>query len=117
MLHERNLGKGIGVTVGVNVVSGMLAGTVATVVSQPFDLIKTRRMTTDGRDASGLQSLGAAGRGGTLQSVRSTVATEGFSSLWKGLVRGARVPAHIAAQTHLSCLVACVFVSRRCARA
>ena len=69
-------------------VSGMLAGIGASVVTHPFDVIKTRRMASSGPRMAGLAGAPPGSLPeGTIQLVRAAVAEEGVAALFKGLVR------------------------------
>ncbi len=95
---EAKRSSGLGVSMLVNLCSGVAAGSVASIVTQPFDLIKTRVMAAQ---------LGPAGRprqASTYGALRDIVAVEGPRAMWRGLVRllpGRR-----------TCRAACCLVSR-----
>ena len=72
---------GFGVMMWANLVSGIIAGTTASVITHPFDVIKTQQMAAFGT-AAGAQP----NTRGTLECIRVIVSTEGTLGLWKGLV-------------------------------
>mmetsp|Transcript_76324 Transcript_76324/g.205157 ORF Transcript_76324/g.205157 Transcript_76324/m.205157 type:complete len:96 (+) Transcript_76324:873-1160(+) len=61
-------------SLSINLVSGVVAGAVASVATHPFDLVKTRVMLHD--DGRGV---------GTYARIRDLVEVEGVNALWKGL--------------------------------
>ena len=74
----------------MNLASGMLAGVGASVVSHPFDVVKTRRMASAPPPPPTGAAHGGGGAEGAVALVRAMVAEEGVAALWKGLVRGGR---------------------------
>uniref|UniRef100_A0A7S0MJW1 Mitochondrial carrier protein n=1 Tax=Cryptomonas curvata TaxID=233186 RepID=A0A7S0MJW1_9CRYP len=84
-------------TLSVNLASGMLAGALASVVSHPFDVVKTQRMATRDHGPAAPRGRAAAPAEGTMGLIRRAVAEEGLATLWKGLgVRLVKVPVSCA---------------------
>jgi hypothetical protein len=74
----------VGATLLVNLTSGVVAGTIASVATHPFDVIKTRVM------AARPEAAGAAHGMSTYTALKKMVLSEGPSALWRGLVSDLR---------------------------
>ena len=85
-------------TLTINMMSGMLAGALASVVSHPFDVVKTQRMASPDHGPAALRGRAAAPAEGTMGLIRRAVAEEGLATLWKGLVRPAPPRPHVRAK-------------------
>ena len=70
----------IGATLLVNLASGVVAGTLASFVTHPFDVVKTRAM------ASQPSTAGATHSTSTYAGLKEMLVSEGPSALWRGLV-------------------------------
>eukprot|EP00802_Teleaulax_amphioxeia_P015293 Tamp_15380.p1 GENE.Tamp_15380~~Tamp_15380.p1 ORF type:complete len:392 (+),score=70.41 Tamp_15380:212-1387(+) len=70
--------------VAVNLSAGLIAGTGASVLTHPFDVVKTRAQVDDA-PAPGSASKYRGGGTRTLAIVRHQLATEGWASLWAGI--------------------------------
>ncbi|CAF9915909.1 MAG: hypothetical protein GOMPHAMPRED_000891 [Gomphillus americanus] len=64
--------RGIEQTIAVNFANGAVAGTIVTLVTQPFDTVKTRSQT--------------ARKTTTVQAVRAIVAEAGVRGFWRGTI-------------------------------
>ena len=79
--RQARRGSDIGVALLINLSSGVVAGTLASLLTHPFDVIKTRVMAAE-------HSLSAPPQqGGTYAALRDLVAREGPGAVWRGLVR------------------------------
>ncbi|WVN86042.1 uncharacterized protein L203_101200 [Cryptococcus depauperatus CBS 7841] len=67
--------------IGTSFLSGFLSGTLSALLTQPFDVLKTRRQVFD--PAPGC--TGAEGRVGTISLIRHVLKTEGWAALYTGM--------------------------------
>lgn len=86
--------SGSGEEFGVAFVSGAVSGSIAAVLTHPFDLIKTRLQTKSSSSTTGAQlsrtlrngSVPIAHNGSSvIHAFRQIVRNEGYAGLWKGL--------------------------------
>jgi len=63
----------VGQVIGVNLLAGVVGGSCASVITHPFDVIKTRAQ------------VGRKRPGATMVALREMVSSEGWTSLWRGV--------------------------------
>ncbi|GAK62465.1 mitochondrial carrier [Moesziomyces antarcticus] len=80
---------GSGEEFGVAFVSGAVSGSVAALLTHPFDVVKTRLQTQGSNQPDGRLSASLRGNqqatSGVWNTMRHIIATEGTAGLWKGL--------------------------------
>ncbi|KAE9553259.1 hypothetical protein FO519_003517 [Halicephalobus sp. NKZ332] len=71
-------------TFGISFTCGAISGTIAAVVTQPFDLVKTQRQITLGEVGNGIQTF-RVNETSTMNVIRKLVETRGYRAIFAGL--------------------------------